>query len=51
MTLAIACWTPLFSIAKRTLPVLDPFSLGTVRYALGIALFIVLLRLVEGRSA
>jgi drug/metabolite transporter (DMT)-like permease len=51
MALAIACWTPLFSIAKRTLPVLDPFALGTVRYALGIALFIVLLRLVEGRGA
>ncbi len=51
MALAIACWTPLFSVAKRTLPVLDAFALGTVRYALGIALFVLLLAAFEGRSA
>jgi drug/metabolite transporter (DMT)-like permease len=51
MALAIACWTPLFSVAKRTLPVLDAFALGTVRYALGIALFVVLLAVFEGRSS
>jgi drug/metabolite transporter (DMT)-like permease len=51
MALAILCWTPLFSVAKRTLPVLDAFALGTVRYALGIALFVLLLAAVEGRSA
>jgi drug/metabolite transporter (DMT)-like permease len=51
MSLAIACWTPLFSVAKRTLPVLDAFALGTVRYALGIALFVLLLAAVEGRQA
>jgi drug/metabolite transporter (DMT)-like permease len=51
MVLAIACWTPLFSIAKRTLPVLDAFALGTVRYAVGVALFVALLAMVEGRSA
>lgn len=51
MGLAVLCWTPLFSVAKRTLPVLDAFALGTVRYALGIALFVLLLAAIEGRSA
>jgi drug/metabolite transporter (DMT)-like permease len=51
MALAIACWTPLFSVAKRTLPVLDAFALGTVRYALGVALFVLLLAAFEGRQA
>jgi drug/metabolite transporter (DMT)-like permease len=51
MALAIACWTPLFSVAKRTLPVLDAFALGTVRYALGIALFVLLLAAFEGRRS
>jgi drug/metabolite transporter (DMT)-like permease len=51
MALAIACWTPLFSVAKRTLPVLDAYALGTVRYALGIALFVLLLAAFEGRRS
>ena len=51
MALAIVCWTPLFSIAKRTLPILDAFALGTVRYAIGVALLIALLAAFEGRSA
>jgi drug/metabolite transporter (DMT)-like permease len=51
MSLAIACWTPLFSVAKRTLPVLDAFALGTVRYAVGVALFVLLLAAFEGRQA
>jgi drug/metabolite transporter (DMT)-like permease len=51
MALAILCWTPLFSVAKRTLPVLDAFALGTVRYALGIALFVLLLAAFEGRRS
>jgi drug/metabolite transporter (DMT)-like permease len=51
MALAIACWTPLFSVAKRTLPVLDAFALGTVRYALGVALFVLLLAAFEGRGS
>lgn len=51
MGLAIACWTPLFSVAKRTLPVLDAFALGTVRYAFGVALFVLLLAAIEGRAA
>jgi drug/metabolite transporter (DMT)-like permease len=51
MALAIVCWTPLFSVAKRTLPVLDAFALGTVRYAFGVALFVLLLAAFEGRQA
>jgi drug/metabolite transporter (DMT)-like permease len=51
MALAIVCWTPLFSIAKRTLPILDAFALGTVRYAIGVALLIALLAAFEGRAA
>jgi drug/metabolite transporter (DMT)-like permease len=51
MALAIACWTPLFSVAKRTLPLLDAFALGTVRYAFGVALFVLLLAAFEGRRA
>ena len=48
---AILCWAPLFSVAKRTLPHIDPFAMGTVRYALGVVLFVVLLVAVEGRQA
>ena len=49
--LAIACWVPLFSVAKRTLPYLDAFALGSVRYLLGVALFVLLLVAFEGRRA
>ena len=42
---------PLFSVAKRTLPHLDAFALGTVRYGIGVALLIALLVAVEGRQA
>jgi len=38
-------------VAKRTLPQLDAYALGTVRYAIGVALLVVLLALVEGRQA
>ena len=41
----------MFSIGKRTLPVLDAFALGTVRYAFGVVLFVLLLYAVEGRRA
>src|SRR5262245_46494534 len=51
MALAIVCWTPLASIAKRTLPVLDAFALGTLRYALAVMVFVGLLAAVEGRAA
>ncbi len=49
--LSILCWAPLFSVAKRTLPYLDAFALGTVRYVLGVLLFVLLLVAVEGRGA
>lgn len=51
MGLAVLCWTPLFSVAKRTLPYLDAFALGSVRYLIGVALFVGLLVAVEGRRA
>lgn len=51
LAIAIASWGALFSIAKRTLPVLDPFFLGSARYAVGVLLFIAILWAVEGRQA
>jgi drug/metabolite transporter (DMT)-like permease len=51
ISLAILCWTPLFSVAKRTLPHLDAYALGSVRYLFGVALFILLLIAFEGRQA
>ena len=44
-------WAPMFSVVKRTLPYLDPYALGTVRYAAGIVLLVALLVAVEGRAA
>lgn len=38
-------------VAKRTLPYMDAYSLGSVRYLFGIALFIALLVALEGRAA
>jgi len=49
--IAIASWGALFSVAKRTLPVLDAFFLGSVRYAFGVLIFIAILWVVEGRQA
>jgi len=49
--IAVASWGALFSVAKRTLPVLDPFFLGSVRYVFGVLLFIAILWIVEGRQA
>src|SRR5688500_8245462 len=51
ITLSILCWAPLFSVAKRTLPYVDAFALGTLRYAFGVLLFIGLLIAVEGAKA
>jgi drug/metabolite transporter (DMT)-like permease len=51
VTLSILCWAPMFSVAKRTLPHLDAFALGTTRYLLGVVLFVALLVAVEGRGA
>ena len=50
-SLSVLCWAPLFSVAKRTLPHIDAFALGTVRYAVGVLLFVLLLAAVEGRQA
>jgi len=49
--IAIFSWGALFSVAKRTLPVLDPFFLGSARYVVGVLLFIAILWAVEGRQA
>lgn len=49
--LAILCWAPMFSVAKRTLPYLDAFALGTVRYAIGVVLLVAMLAAFEGRQA
>lgn len=38
-------------MAKRTLPHLDAYALGSVRYVFGIALFVLLLLAFEGRQA
>jgi len=51
MAIAIGSWGALFSVAKRTLPVLDAFFLGAFRYAFGVTIFIVILWLAEGRQA
>jgi drug/metabolite transporter (DMT)-like permease len=51
LAIAIVSWGALFSIAKRTLPVLDPFFLGSARYAVGVLLFVAILWAVEGRQA
>jgi len=49
--IAILSWGGLFSVAKRTLPVLDPFFLGSARYAAGVLLFIAILWIIEGKQA
>ncbi len=49
--LSILCWGPMFSIAKRTLPIVDVFALGTLRYFFGSMLFGALLWAIEGRQA
>ena len=49
--IAIASWGALFSVAKRTLPVLDAFFLGSVRYTFGVLIFVAILWAVEGRKA
>ena len=41
----------MFPIAKRSLATIDSFALGTLRYALGLAIFAVVLMVVEGREA
>ncbi len=48
--IAIASWGALFSVAKRTLPVLDAFFLGSVRYTFGVLIFVAILWAAEGRQ-
>jgi drug/metabolite transporter (DMT)-like permease len=48
---AILCWAPMFPVAKRALPYVDAFGLGTLRYLVGSVLFIALLWAIEGRQA
>ncbi len=45
------CWTPLYSVAKRTLPYIDAYSLATLRYAIGGLLLVLLLAAAEGWRA
>ena len=49
--IAILSWGALFPVAKRTLPVLDAFFLGSARYAVGVLLFIAILWIAEGKEA
>ena len=49
--ISIASWGALFSVAKRTMPVLDAFFLGSVRYAFGVLIFVAILWVAEGRQA
>jgi drug/metabolite transporter (DMT)-like permease len=51
LAIAIASWGAMFSVAKRTLPVLDAFFLGSLRYACGVLIFIAILWAAEGRGA
>jgi len=51
LAIAILSWGAMFPIAKRTLAVLDAFSLGSIRYAIGTLIFISLLVAFEGRRA
>jgi len=48
---SILVWVPLFPVAKRVLPFVDAFSMGSVRYALGIVLLVAILVAVEGGRA
>ena len=41
----------MFPIAKRSLAMIDAFSLGTLRYVFGLTIFAALLWAIEGRQA
>jgi drug/metabolite transporter (DMT)-like permease len=51
LALAILVWGAMFPVAKRTLPILDAFFLGSIRYAIGSVVFVALLWASEGRAA
>ncbi len=48
---AVLSWGPMFPIAKRTLSAIDPFALGSIRYLIGVVVFVALLAAFEGRRA
>ena len=49
--MSILCWVPLFPLAKRALPIVDAFALGTARYVIGGLVFVLLLAALEGWKA
>ena len=51
VVVSILCWVPLFPLAKRALPIVDAFALGSIRYAIGSVLFVGLLVAMEGTRA
>jgi len=51
LALAILVWGAMFPVAKRTLPILDAYFLGSIRYAIGTVIFVALLWAAEGRAA
>ena len=51
ITVSVLVWVPLFPVAKRVLPIVDAFTLGSVRYAIGIVLLVALVVAIEGRQA
>ncbi|HTL25666.1 MAG TPA: DMT family transporter [Burkholderiales bacterium] len=51
IVVTILCWVPLFPIAKRALPIVDAFAMGSIRYAIGGTLLVCLLVALEGRKA
>ena len=51
LAVAILSWGAMFPVAKRTLPILDAYFLGSIRYAIGTSIFVALLWATEGRAA
>ena len=49
--ISILVWVPLFPVAKRVLPIVDAFTMGSIRYALGIVLLVALVVAIEGWKA
>ena len=47
----VLCWAPMLPIAKRSLATIDNFSLGTLRYVVGLSILACLLWALEGRQA
>ena len=48
LLLAATAWGGLFPVAMVTLPVLDPFHMTAIRYAITAVLFLALLAIAEG---